>query len=112
MQHDPVVGSGDLHAPGPRRESNQTAQEPLRFRAEIPPDLDQRNDLPIGREAGVEPPERVGDPAPLFYRRGHRVASVDLIPDQRPYNTDFRHSTRDRPWPLRTPRPYPTTHRV
>src|SRR6188768_2917040 len=105
MQHHPVVGSGDLYAPGPWRESNQTAQEPLGFRAEIAPDLDQRNDLPIGREAGIEASERVGDPAPLFYWRGHRVASVDLIPDQRSYNADFRHSTRDRPWLPRTPRP-------
>src|SRR5690242_21556565 len=93
MKNDPVVGSGHLDTAGPRREPRQPAEQSLRLSREVAPDLDERNDLPLGRETRVQSRERIGDTAPFFDWRSERITTVDQVPHQRADNTD-RKSTR------------------
>ena len=85
-------------APAPRRSGRRASSRssPPRnsraFGGEILSHLDQRDDLPVRRDARVETGERVGDPAPLLDRRRGGIAAVDLVPDQGAEDADLRHA--------------------
>ena len=91
VQHDPVVRRRHFDAAATRREALQSPQEIPGLGREIPPHLDQRDDLPVSRQAGIESAEGVGNPAPLLDRRRERVPAIDEVPHQGPDDPDLRH---------------------
>jgi hypothetical protein len=83
-----VVGIGHDDRAPVRRHPAEPAHELRRRRREILSDLDDRNDLPVLRQRGVHPAERVADPAPFLDRGRARVAAIDHVPNDRTDDAD------------------------
>ena len=81
-------------------------------RRQVTADLDERNDLPVWRQARVQPAERVGDAAPLLGRRRQRIPTVDEVPDERSDDADLRHPRPSGPGTPSPPRTRPPCRRA
>src|SRR5262249_42021995 len=84
---DAVVRLRYLDEPCVWRDVAERRQKLRRARCEIAADLDERNDLPIVRDRGIEAAQRVADATPLL--DGHAsIAAVDHVPDDRSDDPD------------------------
>jgi hypothetical protein len=91
VKHNPVIGRGDFHTARPGSQPRQSAEELLGLRAQVPSDLDERDDLPIRWEAGIKAGEGIRNASPLLYRWRERVPAVNEVPDERADDPDSRH---------------------